>query len=101
VLGRYVRERKVLTLEEAVFKMSGLPARRMGLKDRGLLRPGQAADLVLFDPAAIRDRSTFEDPHHYAEGVHAVWVNGVLELEAGRITGRRGGVVLRGAGAAP
>lgn len=99
VLGRYVRERKVISLEEAVRKMSGLPAQRMGLTDRGLIRPGMRADLVLFDPAAIADRATFEQPHQYAAGVHSVWVNGVAELASGRVTGARAGQILRGPGA--
>jgi N-acyl-D-amino-acid deacylase len=96
VLGRYVRERRLLGLEEAVWKMTGLPAQRMGLWDRGLLRPGMRADLVLFDPDTIRDRATFEAPHQYAEGVEAVWVNGVATLAGGKPTGRRGGRALRG-----
>jgi dihydroorotase/N-acyl-D-amino-acid deacylase len=96
VLGRYVRERKVLGLEEAVHRMTGLPARRMGLTDRGLVRVGMRADLVLFDPATVADRATFEQPHQYAVGVDAVWVNGVASLAAGRMTGARGGQVLRG-----
>jgi dihydroorotase/N-acyl-D-amino-acid deacylase len=100
VLGRYVRERKVLTLEEAVHKMSGLPARRMGLTDRGLVRVGMRADLVLFDPARVIDRATFEKPHQYAEGVDSVWVNGVATLAGGRMTGQKGGVALFGARAA-
>jgi N-acyl-D-aspartate/D-glutamate deacylase len=100
VLGRYVRERKVLTLEEAVHKMSGLPARRMGLADRGLVRTGMRADLVLFDPTRVIDRATFDKPHQYAEGIHSVWVNGVAALAGGRMTGQKGGLVLYGSGAA-
>jgi dihydroorotase/N-acyl-D-amino-acid deacylase len=96
VLERYVRERAVLTLEEAVRRMTSLPAQRLNLQDRGLLRAGMRADLVLFDPAAIAARTTFEEPHQYAVGVHSVWVNGVLTLDAGRMTGARGGQVLRG-----
>lgn len=96
VLGRYVRDRKVISLEEAVRKMSGLPAQRFGLSDRGLLRPGMKADLVLFDPAAIADRSDFSDPHRYATGVDSVWVNGVCELSRGALTGARGGRPLYG-----
>jgi dihydroorotase/N-acyl-D-amino-acid deacylase len=96
VLGRYVRERRLLPLEEAVWKMTGLPAQRLGLWDRGLVRPGFQADLVLFDPQRIADRATFEQPHQYAEGVSAVWVNGVETLRDGRMTGRRGGRALRG-----
>lgn len=100
VLGRYVRERKVLTLQEAVRKMSGLPAARMGLKDRGLLQPGMKADMVLFDPAKVSDKATFEEPHQYAVGVVSVWVNGLPALMDGRMTGKRSGVVLYGPGKA-
>lgn len=96
VLARYVRERRLLTLEEAVRKMSGFPAQRFGLADRGLLRPGMKADLVLFDPATITDHSDFLDPHRYATGVDSVWVNGVCELSRGVITGARGGRPLYG-----
>ncbi len=95
VLGLYVREKKVLTLEEAVRKMSSFPARRMGLPDRGLIRPGMKADVVVFDPNTVIDRATFEKPHQYAEGVSAVVVNGVVTLADGAMTGARGGRVLR------
>lgn len=96
VLARYVRERRTLTLEDAVRKMSGLPAQRFGLLDRGLIRPGMKADLVLFDPAAIAENSTFEKPHQYASGVSYVWVNGVCALKEGRMTGALGGRPLYG-----
>ncbi|GIU76457.1 MAG: N-acyl-D-amino-acid deacylase [Bryobacteraceae bacterium] len=96
VLGRYVRQRKLMPLEEAVWKMTGLPAQRLGLWDRGLIRPGMRADLVLFDPERIADRATFAEPHQYAEGVVAVWVNGVETLREGKMTGSRGGHALRG-----
>jgi dihydroorotase/N-acyl-D-amino-acid deacylase len=95
VLGLYVREKKVLTLEEAVRKMSSFPARRMGLADRGIIRPGMKADVVVFDPNTIIDKATFEKPHQYAEGVSAVVVNGVVTLTDGAITGGRAGKVLR------
>jgi len=98
VLARYVRERHTLTLEDAVRKMSGLPAQRMGLGDRGLIRPGMKADLVLFDPDAIAENSTFEKPHQYASGVTHVWVNGVSVLKDGKMTGQLGGRPLRGPG---
>lgn len=100
VLGHYVREKKVLSLEEAVHKMSGLPARRLSLAGRGFIRPGMRADLVLFDPAAIADRATFTQPHQYAVGVDSVWVNGVATLLQGRMTGERAGQVLYGSGLA-
>jgi len=95
VLGVYVREKKVLTLEDAVRKMSSFPARRMGLADRGVLRNGMKADVVVFDPQTIVDKATFEKPHQYAEGVHDVIVNGVVTLEGGKITSGRGGQALR------
>ena len=95
VLGVYVREKKVLSLEEAVRKMSGFPARRMGLLDRGLLRVGMKADVVVFNPATVIDRATFEKPHQYAEGVSAVVVNGQLALADGKMTGARAGRTLR------
>jgi dihydroorotase/N-acyl-D-amino-acid deacylase len=96
VLARYVRERRIITLEDAVRRMTSLPAQRLNLPDRGLLRPGLRADLVLFDPATIQDHATFLDPHHYATGVRSVWVNGVLTLDEGTMTDQRGGQVLRG-----
>ena len=69
VLGRYVRELKTITLEDAVRKMSAFPAQRIGLADRGVLREGMKADIAVFDPATVRDTATFEQPHQYAEGV--------------------------------
>jgi N-acyl-D-amino-acid deacylase len=95
VLGRYVRERQILSLEEAVRKMTSFPAARLGLTDRGLLRDGLVADITVFDPATVTDRSTFTDPHHYSEGVRAVVVNGVLVMDRGAHTGARPGAVLR------
>jgi dihydroorotase/N-acyl-D-amino-acid deacylase len=95
VLGVYVREKHALTLEDAVRKMSSFPASRMGLRDRGLLRPGMKADVVVFDAATIADRATFEKPHQYAEGVSAVIVNGHVTFAAGQMTGERGGRALR------
>jgi dihydroorotase/N-acyl-D-amino-acid deacylase len=95
VLGRYVRERKALGLEEAIRKMTSLPAARVGLADRGILRPGMKADLVVFDPATVADTATFANPHQYAVGVFHVMVNGVLVVEDGKVTGARPGRVLR------
>jgi dihydroorotase/N-acyl-D-amino-acid deacylase len=95
VLGLYVREKGVLTLEDAVRKMSSFPAQRLGLSDRGMLRPGLKADLVVFDPATVADRATFEKPHQYAEGVAAVIVNGELALSGGQLTSARAGRVLK------
>jgi N-acyl-D-amino-acid deacylase len=98
VLGVYVREQDVLTLEEAVRKMSALPAQRLSLTDRGLLRPGLRADLVLFDPDRVRDVATYERPHQYAEGVSLVVVNGEIVFEQGAMTSARPGRVLYGPG---
>jgi N-acyl-D-amino-acid deacylase len=98
ILGRYVREEKLLSLEEAVRKMTSLPASRMGLHERGIVRPGMMADLVAFDPEAVRDRSTFADPFHYSEGIPYVAVNGRLVVDEGRITDERPGRILRGPG---
>lgn len=95
VLGRYVRELRWLSLPEAIRKMTGLPARRLGLKDRGLIRPGMKADVVLFDPARIIDRSNFKEPQLIAEGVMRVLVNGVEVWRDGATTGDKPGVVLR------
>jgi N-acyl-D-amino-acid deacylase len=98
ILGRYVRDEKVLTLEEAIRKMTSLPASRMGLADRGILRPGMAADVVAFDPATVRDRSTYADPLHYSEGIPYVCVNGQLVVDGGKITDARPGRALKGPG---
>ena len=85
----------VLDLASAVHKASGLAAAHVGLQDRGVIAPGMAADLVLFDPERVRDRATPEEPHALAEGIERVWVNGVGVYEAGRATGRLPGRVLR------
>jgi N-acyl-D-amino-acid deacylase len=95
VLGRYVRELRWLTLPEAIRKMTSLPAQRFGLRDRGLVRPGFKADLVLFDPARIIDRSTFHQPQLISEGVKRVFVNGEEVLIDGKVSGRRPGRALR------
>jgi dihydroorotase/N-acyl-D-amino-acid deacylase len=99
VLGMYVREKRALSLEEAVRKMTSLPAQRMGLHDRGLLRPGMKADIVIFDAARVRDRATFADPHKYAEGVSFVIVNGSVVLDDGKMTEARPGRALLGTAA--
>ena len=98
ILGHYVRDEKVLGLEEAVRKMTSLPASRMRLRDRGLLRAGLAADVVAFDPLTVRERATYADPLHYSEGIPYVAVNGRLVVDEGRITEARPGRVLRGPG---
>ena len=97
VLGEYVRARKVIKLEEAVRKMTSLPAQHFHFTDRGLVKQGYAADLVLFDPATVQDAATFEQPHAYARGVPHVLVNGVLVVKDGVHTGAKPGVVLRSA----
>ncbi len=98
VLSVYVREKRVLTLEEAIRKMSAFPAQRLGLADRGVLREGMVADLVVLDPARVRDPATFERPHQYAEGVRLVMVGGAVVFEDGAMTAARPGVVLQGPG---
>jgi dihydroorotase/N-acyl-D-amino-acid deacylase len=96
VLAVYVRDQHVLTLEEAVRKMSAFPAQRLGLGDRGVLKAGLKADIVVFDPARVRDVATFEQPHHYAEGFSTVIVNGRVVFENGAMTAARPGRVLYG-----
>ncbi|MDE2973352.1 MAG: D-aminoacylase [Gemmatimonadota bacterium] len=98
LLGRYVRERKAMSLEAAVHKVSGLPARKLGLADRGVLRAGAVADVVVFDPGGVADRATFEDPHRYPAGIPHVVVRGVLTIRDGERTGRTGGRAVRGGG---
>jgi N-acyl-D-amino-acid deacylase len=95
VLGRYVRDQRVLTLEQGVHKMTGMPAKRLGLADRGALRDGAVADVVVFDPARIADRATFENPHQYAVGIDYVFVNGVAAVDRGKYTNSRAGKVIR------
>jgi len=95
VLGRYVRELKLLTLEEAVRRMTSLPAQTFRLKDRGMIKTGAFADIVIFDPAKVNDPSTFNDPHHYAEGFSHVIVNGGVVIRDGQLTEVRSGGPLR------
>jgi dihydroorotase/N-acyl-D-amino-acid deacylase len=99
ILGTYVRDERLLTLEDAVRKMTSRPATRVGLQDRGVLRVGMAADITVFDAATIRDVSTFADPTHYSVGIRHVFVNGRPVVADGRITAERPGRVLRGPGA--
>ena len=98
VLGRYVRDEQVISLEQAVHKMSGLTAAQLHIRDRGLIREGLAADLVIFDPAKVADRATFTDPFQYPVGIPTVVVNGRVVLDNGRHTGERPGVVIHGGG---
>jgi dihydroorotase/N-acyl-D-amino-acid deacylase len=98
ILGHYVRDEHVLTLEEAIRKMTSKAAARVHLADRGILRPGMAADIAIFDPATIAERATFNDPNHYATGVQHVFVNGRRVVADGRITAERPGKALRGPG---
>jgi N-acyl-D-aspartate/D-glutamate deacylase len=94
VLSHYARDKKLFSLEEAVRKMTSLPAAKLRLKDRGLLRPGAYADVVVFDPETIRDAATFTDPHQYPVGIDEVLVNGHPVIAAGKHTGARPGKVV-------
>jgi N-acyl-D-amino-acid deacylase len=98
LLGKYVRDEGLLPLEEAVRKLSGLPASNLGIRERGLLSPGYFADVVVFDPATIQDHATFEQPHQYSTGMVHVWVNGRQVLRDGEHTGATPGRVVRGPG---
>lgn len=98
LLGRYVRDRKAMALEVAVHKITGLPARKLGLADRGVLRVGAVADVVVFDPASVADRATFDDPHQYPVGIPHVVAGGVHTIRDGEQTGRTGGRAVRGSG---
>jgi len=95
VLGVYVRERGVITLEDAIRKMTSFPAQRMRINDRGVLRPGMKADITVFDPARVRDTATFEKPHQYPEGISTVIVNGQVAFDGKAMTAARPGKVLR------
>jgi N-acyl-D-amino-acid deacylase len=99
LLGRYVRDEKLVTLPEAVRRLAGLPAANLGLADRGVLRAGAFADVAVFDPATVADRATFENPHQYAVGMRHVLVNGVAVLRDGEHTGATPGRALKGRGA--
>jgi N-acyl-D-aspartate/D-glutamate deacylase len=99
VLGRYVRDDKVITLEEAVRKMTSANAAKIHIYDRGILRPGMMADVAVFDAAKVIDNATYEKPHQYASGIEYVIVNGSVVLETGRHTGARPGQILKGSSA--
>jgi N-acyl-D-amino-acid deacylase len=94
-LGHYVRERKVVSLEEGIRRISSLPAEQVGIAGRGAIRVGNYADLVLLDPETVADRATFEDPHAPSSGIEKVWVNGQLVYDGGRATGQRPGMPVR------
>jgi N-acyl-D-aspartate/D-glutamate deacylase len=98
ILGRYVRDEKIITMEEAIRKMTSANAAKIHQFDRGLLRPGMAADVTVFNPDTIIDRATYEEPHQYATGVEYVLVNGRVVLDRGRHTGARAGTILYGPG---
>ncbi len=98
ILGHYVRDEKLLSLEEAIRKMTSFAAASAGLEDRGIVKPGFSADLAVFDPTTVRDVATFEDPNRYSEGFRYVAVNGVLVVDGGRLTRKKPGRALRGPG---
>jgi N-acyl-D-amino-acid deacylase len=98
LLGRYVRDEKLIPLEQAVYRLTTLPATNLGIRDRGALKPGYFADVVVFDPATIADRATFEKPHQYSVGVRDVFVNGVAVLKGGEPSGATPGRAVRGTG---
>jgi N-acyl-D-amino-acid deacylase len=100
VLGKYVRELKLLTLEDAIRKMTSLPAQTFGLKGRGQIREGFAGDIVIFDERLVTDKATFQQPHQYAEGFFAVIVNGQVVFDGSKMTGRMPGAAIRGSGLA-
>lgn len=98
VIAHYVREKGILSLEEAIRKMSSLPAQTFRLKDRGMIKEGMFADITIFDYKTFRDKATFSDPHQYNEGLHYVIVNGGIVVENNEHTGKRSGLVLYGPG---
>jgi len=96
ILGRYVRDAQVISLEEAIRRMTSLAAQKFQLKDRGILKESMAADIVVFDPATVNDKATFEHPHQYSVGFQYILVNGKLVIEEGKHTGARSGIALYG-----
>jgi len=95
ILGKYVRDEKVLSLAEAIRKMTSLPAQKLGLRDRGMIREGTWADLVVFNPKTVIDKATYEDPHCYPQGIEYVLVNGEIVIEEREHTGALPGKALR------
>jgi N-acyl-D-amino-acid deacylase len=98
VLGQYVRDLKIITLEDAVRKMTSLPAQTFGLRERGQIREGFVADVVIFDEKTVADKATFENPHQYAVGFSNVIVNGELVFEGTKMSGKRTGQAIYGNG---
>jgi len=98
VLGKYVREEKIISLEEAIRRMTSLAAQKFQLKDRGLLKEGYAADIVIFDENEVNDKATFEQPHQFSAGFHYVLVNGQVVIDNGKHNGIRSGQTLKGPG---
>jgi N-acyl-D-amino-acid deacylase len=96
VLAKYVRDEKVISLQEAIRKLSALPAQNLSLKDRGMLRKGYFADVVIFDPATVQDHATYERPHQLSTGVQEVWINGIEAVHNGNATGLPSGRFVRG-----
>ncbi|MFO0073519.1 MAG: amidohydrolase family protein, partial [Gemmatimonas sp.] len=94
VLGEYVRQQQLLPLETAIHKMTQMPARRLGLTDRGVLREGAVADVVIFDATTVKDQATFTEPHQYPLGIETVVVNGTVAVDGGKATGVRAGRVI-------
>jgi len=101
ILGKYVRDEKLIPLEDAIRRFTSRPAMRVGITDRGILRPGMKADVTIFNPATVKDVSTFVDPTHYSQGIEHVLVNGVAVVSGGNITDGRPGQVVRGRGYRP
>jgi dihydroorotase/N-acyl-D-amino-acid deacylase len=101
ILGKYVRDERVITLEDAIRKMTGAVAERLLIADRGLLRPGMYADVVVFDPEHIQENSTYEKPLQLSTGMHEVLINGVEVVRDGRHTGAKPGRIVRGPGWRP
>ena len=98
LLGKYVREERVVPLGEAIRRLTSFPAATLRIRDRGQLAPGYFADIVVFDPKTIADHATYERPHQYATGVRHLWVNGIQVLRDGEHTGQKPGRVVRGPG---
>ena len=98
LLGKYTRDEKIIPMEEAIRRLSSFPAETLHIKNRGFLKPGYFADVVVFDPKTISDHATFDKPHQYSTGVTHVWVNGTQVIASGEHTGAKPGRVVRGPG---